>query len=72
MSPEIQQINAKLDEVIRRLDALATKPKPHLSRVEFAGAANLSVRTVQRKINRGLIRTEKGRIPFSELRKFVS
>ena len=72
MLAELEQFRDQLIRIEAKVDALAGKPKPHLTRVEFAKLAKLSPRTVSRKIDAGLILTEKGRIPHSELRKFVS
>lgn len=65
-------IERKQDEILRRLDAAIGKPKPHLTRMEFAKLSGLSRWTVSRKIEAFEIRTERGRIPYSELQKFAS
>jgi len=69
---EMAQLECKVDEALRLLRSLVEEPKPHLTRVEFAEKAGISTKTVTRKITAGLIRTEKGGIPQSELRKFTS
>lgn len=72
MSAELSEIKVMLMRLESKVDALTAKPKANLKRVEFAKLADMSPRTVSRKIDAGLIRTEKGRVPFTELRKFVS
>ncbi len=72
MLAELAQFSAQLARIEAKVDALVEKPKAHLTRRDFAKLANLSPRTVSRKIDAGLILTVKGRIPHSELRKFVS
>lgn len=65
-------LQAQLDRIEAKVDALTAKPKPHLTRIEFAELAGISRWTVYAYINSGRIRTEKGRIPRTELEKFVS
>lgn len=69
---DLERINAKLDEILRRLEAVTGKPKPHMTRAEFAKAVGVHPNTVTRWIDRGRVRTEKGRIPRSQLAAFVS
>jgi hypothetical protein len=71
-STELAQVQAHLVRIEAKLDALSAKPKPNLTRVKFAELADMHPNTVGRKIKAGLIRTEKGLIPRSELAKFVS
>lgn len=68
----LAHIQATLLRLEAKVDALQGKPKASLTRVEFARAAHISARTVSRKIGLGLILTQKGRIPYSELAKWVS
>jgi hypothetical protein len=68
----ITQILAHLTRLERKVDALSEKPKAGLTRVKFGKLAGMHPNTVARKISTGLIRTEKGRIPYSELSKWTS
>jgi hypothetical protein len=69
---DLAQLPEWLARIEAKLDSLGAQPKPHLTQVKFAKLAGLSRTTVRAKIDANQIRTEKGRIPYSELRKFVS
>lgn len=69
MSAELAQLNAKVDEVLRRLSFAG---EPDLTVKEFAKRAGRSRTTIHEKINRFEIITRDGRIPVTELAKFVS
>lgn len=69
---EVEQLLSLVKDLHRKVDSLTAAPKPHLSRTEFAQAVKKHPNTVTRWINRGRVRTEKGRIPRTELAKFVS
>lgn len=69
---DLAQLISLVTDLHRKVDALTTQPKPHLSRTEFADAVKKHPNTVTRWITLGKVRTEKGRIPRSELQKFVS
>lgn len=61
---------------VERLETLvvqAIQPKqPGLTVTAFCKQTGMSRTTAHKKISDGLIRKEKGRIPYSELRKFLS
>lgn len=63
---------AMLGEVLRRLDEIAKPLQPPLTRKAFGTLVHKSPRTVTRWIEQKKIRTEKGMIPASEARKFLS
>lgn len=65
-------ILAKLDDLTRRLDAMKVPELPGLTVVEFAKRVGLHPTTVSRRIADGTIAKKNGRIPASELRKFLS
>jgi len=69
MSPELAQLNAKLDRVLRLLEQ---KPKPYLSQREFGRLIRKHPNTICRWVAIGKITTRKGRIPATELAKFAS
>lgn len=69
MSPEMAQLDAKLDDVLRRLSFFG---EPDLTVTEFAKRAGRSRTTIHEKIKQFQIVTRDGRIPVSELKKFVS
>ncbi len=69
---ELESLHRKVDEILRRLDVVAGKPKPHISRTEFAKVVKKHPNTVTRWIDLGRVRTEKGGIPRTELAKFTS
>lgn len=69
---KIAVIERTQKEILQRLEVLAGNPRAHLTRVQFAKLAGISRWTVRRKIEAFEIRTEKGRIPYSELRKFTT
>ncbi len=66
------QIIALLTEVLRRLDNLERPLEPAITRTAFAKRIGRSSRTITRWIEQGKIRTEKGLIPASEVRNFLS
>lgn len=72
IAARLTRIEAVLVRLVAKVDALTAKPKPHLSRTEFARAVGVHPNTITRWLNLGRIRTEKGRIPVSELGKFTS
>lgn len=72
---ELQQIRALLEAVLRELDQLkkALAPKrPPLTRKQFADATGYSYKTICRKVDAKEIRLVDGRIPASELDKFLT
>lgn len=69
---EVAEIKCMLEVVLRRLDQLAPKNRPPLTRQAFAQATGYSYKTICRKVESGEIRTKDGRIPASELDKFLS
>lgn len=68
----LAQVQATLSEVMRRLDLLVAVQEADLTITAFAKKANLSRTTIYQKIRKHRILTRNGRIPHSELRKFVS
>jgi hypothetical protein len=65
-------LNAKFDLVLSKLDLLARTGKPGLTQRQFAKAIGVSPRTVARMVKARKIRLEKGRVPNSEVQKFLS
>lgn len=72
MANEHEQVMAMLGEVLRRLDQMTAPLEAPLSRSAFAKLVHKSPRTVTRWIEQKKVRTEKGLIPASEARKFLS
>lgn len=66
------RIIAMLTEVLRRLDTLNTPLEAPLTRKAFGKRIGKSAHTISRWIRDRKVRTEKGMIPYSELRKFLS
>lgn len=71
-TPTLALVSAKLDLVIARLDELTHSGKPGLTQAEFAKLIHKHPATVKRWVARKLIRLEKGVIPHSEVRKYLS
>ena len=67
----IQKVDAKCDIILRKLAELSPKRKPP-AQTGFAAETGSSLRAVQRKCAAGEIRVVGGRIPASELDKFLS
>jgi predicted transcriptional regulator len=63
-------IEAKQDAILRLLTPVTRSPGLTIS--DFAAKTGLSYSTIQRKINRGELRKEKGRIPFEQLTPYLS
>lgn len=62
-----------LEVVLRKLDDLTNEKKAALTICAFAKKSGYSRWTIQRKIKEGEIATNRdGRIPYSELRRYVS
>lgn len=70
--PSLVQIDEKLDAIMRRLDAMKLPEQPGLTCVAFAKAAGISRTTLGRRLADGTIAKKNGKIPHSELRKFLS
>lgn len=72
---ELAQVRSMLEATLKGIDELkaiiAPKRKP-LSRQAFADATGYHVQTIYRMIRAGEIQIEKGRIPASELDRFLS
>lgn len=68
----LAKLDEKLSDVLARLDALKVPEQPGLSVVAFAKKAGVSKNTIFRKINSGDVIKKNGRVPYSELRKFLS
>lgn len=66
------RIEGMLETVLRELQHLTEPKKPSLTRADFARASSLSYRTVKRKVDSGELPLVKGRIPYSELRPYLS
>lgn len=66
------QILSILARLEAKVDALTNKPQPHLTQAAFAKRIGRHPNTVNRWVSSGLILTQKGRIPASELAKFTS
>jgi len=72
MDTTLTDIKAHLDRLERLLVEAITPKKPGLTVKEFSKQSGLSRTTVFRRLEAGTIRKEKGRIPHSELRKYLS
>lgn len=70
--PTIALVSAKLDLVLARLDEMNHAGKPGLTQAEFAKLIHRHPDTVKRWVAKKLIRLEKGVIPHSEVRKYLS
>ncbi len=62
----------KFDLVLAKLDELNRVGKPGMTQVEFAKLISKDPRTVGRWVAAKKLRLEKGLIPHSEVRKFLS
>lgn len=69
---EIEHLSSKVDRLLVMVTEALTPKQPSLTAVDFARLSGLSRDTVHRKIKDGQIIKQKGRIPYSELRKFLS
>lgn len=69
---ELSLVSAKLDLVLAKLDELNHAGKPGMTQVAFAKMIGKHPRTVNRMVASKLIRLERGLIPHSEVRKFLS
>jgi hypothetical protein len=65
-------LHAKLDLVLDRLDAINRIGKPGMSQAEFARLMKCSPRTVSRMVKDKRLRLEKGRVPNSEVKRYLS
>lgn len=72
MTAELATLNAKLDLVLDRLDAINRTGKPGVSQAEFARMMKCSPRTVSRMVKDKRLRLEKGRVPNSEVKRYLS
>lgn len=72
MTAEIATINAKLDLVLDRLAEMNRSGKPGISQAEFARLMKCTQRTVTRMVKDKRLRLEKGRVPHSEVKKYLS
>jgi DNA-binding IclR family transcriptional regulator len=68
----IALVSAKLDLVLARLDELNHAGKPGLTQTEFAKLIGKHPSTVRRWVADKTILLEKGVIPHSEVRKYLS
>lgn len=68
----VTALHAKIDLLLTRVEALNTAGKPGLSQREFAKLIGKTPRTITRWVKDKKLRLEKGRVPNSEVRKFVS
>lgn len=62
----------RLDRIERRLEAMKVPEVAGLTVAAFASRTGLSRNTIFRRIAAGEIAKKSGRIPHSELRKFLS
>jgi hypothetical protein len=65
-------LNAKVDLVLSRLDEMNHAGKPGLTQREFAKLLKKHPRTITRWVTDKKLRLEKGMVPHSEVRKFLS
>lgn len=68
----LEQIDAKLDAVLRQLNAVQAEKKPNLNIAQFAKLAGVDRKTVYRHLIEGRIRKVNGRIPRDQLLKYTS
>lgn len=69
MSVDLVQLNAKVDEVLRRLQFIG---EPDLTISAFAKRAGRSRTTIHEHIRDHRLLTRDGRVPVSELSKYTS
>jgi DNA-binding transcriptional regulator YdaS (Cro superfamily) len=67
-----RRLSVKFDLVLSRLDAIQNVGKPGLTQRQFARTIGVSPRTVARMVKGRRVRLEKGRVPNSEVAKFLS
>jgi hypothetical protein len=72
MSTDLATINAKLDLLIDRLGEINRTGRPGITQAEFARLIKCTPRTVSRMVKDKRLRLEKGRVPFSEVKKYLS
>lgn len=72
LSRKIDLVIAKTDVVLAKFDELWAAGKPGMTQRAFAKLIKQSPRTVARMVKSKRIRLEKGRVPHSEARKFLS
>lgn len=68
----LEAIEATQVEILRRIRDDEERKRPALTQRAFAAMVNLHPKTVGRMIKAGKLRTQKGRIPHSELAKYLS
>lgn len=68
----IAAMHAKFDIVLARLAEMNKAGKPGLTQREFAKLIGKTPRTVSRMVADKRIRLEKGLVPNSEVKKFLS
>lgn len=68
----IAAMHAKVDLVLTRLAEMNSAGKPGLTQREFAKLIGKTPRTVARWVADKKIRLERGRVPHSEVKKFLS
>jgi hypothetical protein len=61
-----------LARIERRLNAMKAPEVADMTKTEFAKKAGISVDTLRRRIADATVITRNGRVPASELRKFLS
>lgn len=67
-----QAILAVLDRMLEKIEAMAEPKNPPLTRCAFAKKVGRNRCTIAQWIKDGRILTRNGRIPHSELKKFLS
>lgn len=65
-------MNARLDLVLTKLDEIARTGKPGMTQRAFAKLVGKDARTISRWVKDKKIRLEKGMVPNSEVRRFLS
>jgi hypothetical protein len=68
---EFAELRGTLDLILRKLSALEPKRAP-LTRAAFAKATGYSYKTICRKIDAKELKLKDGRIPASELDRYLS
>jgi len=68
----LDEIREQLGRIERLVMAAIAKPEPAMTVRAFAKRVKLSRNTIQRRIAAGKVRKENGRIPASQLSKFLS
>ena len=72
LARKVDLLTAKQDLVLTKLDELNRTGKPGITQAEFAALMKKHPRTVSRWIRGKKLRLERGLVPNSEVRRFLS